>query len=183
MTKTVKTPEDVKSAEIQEEKPVSAPKKQAKRKFADSDPILCVSITSGKLAMIGPKTRIDYTWTSRGDACEVEYQDLVAAIRSSKKHITQPYFIIQDEEFLDQFPKVKEIYNSMYSINDLKDVFKMSPAQMKKTISSLPDGAKESIKNIASSMITNGTLDSVQKIKVLDELFDTKFMLMTELFD
>ena len=70
----------------------------------------------------------------------------------------------------------------MYSIKDLTDVLKLDAASMKKTINNLPAGAKESIKNIASTMIAKGQLDSVQKIKILDEIFDTKFMLMTELF-
>ena len=54
---------------------------------------------------------------------------------------------------------------------------------MKSIILSLPDGAKESIKNMASQMISKGTLDSVQKIKFLDEIFNTELMLMTGLFN
>lgn len=154
-----------------------------KKQFKDSDGIKCISITAGQLGMIGIKSGINYTWAGRGDETDVEYQDLVAAIRSGKKHINEPYFIIQDKEFLSQFPQVEEIYASMYSINDLKDVFKLSPTQMKNTIMSLPNGARESIKNIASTMISNGSLDSVKKIKTLDEVFGTNFMLMTELFN
>ena len=70
----------------------------------------------------------------------------------------------------------------MLSYNDLKDILKLDVVNMKKVISQLPAGAKDSMKNIASTQITNGFLDSVQKIKALDEIFDTKFMLMTELF-
>ena len=162
-----------------EVKPVASKKKQ----FKDTDAINCMSITAGQLGMIGIKSGINYTWAGRGDETEVEYQDLVAAIRSGKKHINEPYFIIQDKEFLSQFPQVEKIYSSMYSIGDLKDIFNMPLSQMKNTIMSLPNGAKESIKNIASTMITNGTLDSVKKIKALDEIFNTNFMLMTELFD
>lgn len=161
---------------------VETPVKKVAKKYSATDPIECVSITAGELGMIGIKSRINYRWAGRGDVTEIEYQDLVAAIRSSKKHVFQPYFLIQDDEFVAQFPQLKKVYDSMYSISDLKDVFKMTPAAMKKTILSLPDGAKQSIKNIASTMISKGQLDSVAKIKALDEIFDTKFMLMTELF-
>lgn len=157
-------------------------KKPEVRKFKDTDPINCVSITAGELGMIGIKTGINYTWAGRGDETDVEYQDLVAAIRSGKKQITAPRFIIKDEEFLAQFPQVEQIYSSMLSYSDLKDILKLDPANMKKAILQLPVGARDSIKNIASSQISNGFLDSVQKIKILDEIFDTKFMLMTELF-
>ena len=152
------------------------------KKFKETDPIKCVSITAGELGMLGIKTGINYTWAGRGDETDVEYQDLVAAIRSGKKQITAPRFIIKDEDFLAQYPQVEKIYTSMLSYNDLKDILKLDVVNMKKVISQLPAGAKDSIKNIASTQITNGFLDSVQKIKALDEIFDTKFMLMTELF-
>ena len=163
-----------------EEATVKTPEK---RKFKPEDSIECVSITAGNLGMIGIKSGINYTWAGRGDITEVEYQDLVSAVRSSKNHIFKPYFIIQDEDFLKEFPRVAEVYSSIYSLQDLKEVFKLTPSQMRQAIASLPDGAKESIKHIASDMITKGTLDSVQKIKILDEIYDTKFMLMTELFN
>ena len=194
-TKKTKTVEVVEAAEtetiletetvVETEKPEvkNVETKPLKKKFKPTDPIVCVSITAGDLGMIGIKSHINYTWAGRGDDTEVEYQDLVAAIRSGKSHIFKPRFIIQDEDFLNEFPQVKKVYSSMYSVKDLRAVFSLTPAQMKKTINSLPDGAKESIKHIASNMISNGTLDSVAKIKVLDEIYDTKFMLMTELFN
>lgn len=160
----------------------STPQRVEPKKFKETDAIDCVSITAGQLGMIGIKSGINYTWAGRGDVTAVEYQDLVAAIRSGKKHISAPFFIIQDKDFLAQFPQIDEIYSSIYSMNDLKDIFKLDASMMKKVIMELPSGAKESVKNIASSMISKGQLDSVQKIKILDEIFETKFMLMTELY-
>lgn len=159
-------------------------KKITPKKYEATDGIPCRSIVSGGLYMSGIKSRIMYEWADNGDVTEVEYQDLVAAIRSNVSYISKPYFIIEDKDIISQFPQLNKIYASMYSIKDLKDVLtELSPNKMKTTILSLPDGAKESIKNIASQMISNNTLDSVQKIKILDEIFDTKLMLMTELFN
>lgn len=183
MTKTT-TSSTVDSNTISEEAVKETPTKAVeKRTFKDTDPIQCMSITAGELGMIGLKTGINYRWFGRGEVIEIEYQDLVAAIRSGKKHITEPYFVIQDKDFLKQFPQVEQKYESMYSIKDLKDVLSLPPAQMKKVILSLPEGAQDSIKSIASTEISKGTLDSVQRIKTLDEIFDTKFLLMTELFN
>lgn len=178
-TETLNEACDVPVKDVSEKEIIKKPEKKV---YGPTDPVECVSITSGELGMTGIKSGINYRWAGRGDVTEVEYQDLVAAIRSGKKHILAPYFIIIDKEFLSAWPNVEKIYASMFSIKDLTDVLKLDPASMKNTIMKLPEGAKESIKNIASSMIANGQLDSVQKIKVLDEIFDTKFMLMTELF-
>jgi len=162
---------------------VIKPEKKIARKYELIEGIPCRSITSGGLYMSGIKSRIMYEWADNGDVTEVEYQDLIAAVRSNSNYVMKPYFIIEDEEFIAQNPQLNKVYESMYSIKDLRDVLTtLTPATMKKTILSLPDGAKESIKNIASQMISNGTMDSINKIKILDEIFDTKFVLMTELF-
>lgn len=153
------------------------------RKYTESEGIKCRSIAPGKLYMTGIKSRIVYRWTSDGDVVEVEYQDLVAAIRSNTTYITAPFFIIEDKEFVDRFPQVAKIYETLYSIGDLRSVLlELRPNDMKSTILSLPAGAQDSIKHLASQMISNGTLDSVQKIKILDQIFGTELMLMTGLF-
>lgn len=178
--KTLKTNDTQKVVNKKVELSETKPKK---RVFKTTDIIPCMSITSGRLLMKGVKSNINYFWSGRGEVIDVEYQDLTAAIRSGKKHIFEPYFIIQDEDFLSEFPQVQSLYSSMYSVSDLKDVLRLPPEQMKTVIKSLPNGAKESIKNIASTMISNGSFDSVKGIKALDEVFNTNFMLMTELFN
>jgi len=153
------------------------------KKYANDDGILCESITAGELGMIGAKSGNNYTWMCYGDTTEVEYADLVAAIRLRKGHIFAPLFIIRDEDFLAKYPQVNDVYNSMYTTSDLEDIFMLPAAQMKEVVKSLPFSVQKTIANMASAMITDGRLDSVQKIKVLDELFDTKLMLITELLD
>ena len=158
--------------------------KKEKRKYEQSEGILCKSITSGGLYMPGLKSNILYTWIDSGDQIEVEYQDLLAAIRSNNSYVMRPFFVIEDEEFVSQFPQLKKLYDKLYSVGELKDVITdLSPADMKATILSLPQGAQDSIKNIASKMVSDGTLDSVRKIKILDEIFDTEMSVMTGLFD
>ena len=186
VTTPIETAKTVEAAEIVEAPPVfeTKPVKETtpeKKKYNATDGIPCVSIAPGELGMIGLKSGINYTWNGRGDEVDVEYQDLVAAIRVNKKHIKEPYFIIQDMDFLSQYPEVEKIYAEMYSVKDLKDVLRLEPTAMKELLVSLPNGARESIKSIASTMITNGTLDSITRIKILDEVFDTNLMLMTEL--
>ena len=104
------------------------------RKFKETDPIKCLSITAGELGMLGIKTGINYTWAGRGDETDVEYQDLVAAIRSGKKQVTAPRFIIKDEDFLALYPQIEKIYSSMLSYNDLKDILKLDVVNMTKVI-------------------------------------------------
>lgn len=155
-----------------------------KKEYDETTPILCTSITCGELRMEGIKSGIQYTWLDRGDSTEVEYQDLVAAIRVAKMQVMSPCFIIEDEEFVERYPKLKEIYGSLYSVGDLRKIITDLDAQsMKLTIMNLPDGAKNSVKNIAATMVQNGQFDdlSIAKIKVLDELYGTNLLLLSDL--
>lgn len=156
---------------------VSATKKERK----PSDPVKCVSITAGELGMIGIKSENRYRWGERGDVTEVEYRDIVAAIHSNSSFVMKPYFIIQDSDIVNDFPQIQKVYTKMYTKGDLEDIFKLPIGEMKKTILELPDGAKETIKHIAATKISNGTLDSIKKIRAIDEIFDTELLSLTKL--
>lgn len=65
----------------------------------------------------------------------------------------------------------------MYEVSDLNEILELPIPQMVDTIKRLPKGAKESVKGIASTLIESHMLDSVHKIKALDEIFGTKMLL------
>lgn len=188
MARTAKTTTETANKEINETTIIPSSKANeipfnSEKKYNATDSIPCKSITAGELGMIGIKSGINYKWADRNDITEIEYQDLVAAIRQNDSYITKPYFIIEDKIFLEQFPQIKKIYDTIYSGKDLKDILKLNISEMRSTIITLPDGAKESLKNIASTQISTGQLDSVKKIKILDEIFGTQLMLLTGLFN
>lgn len=156
------------------------------REFKADDPIPCTSIFCGELGMIGEKSGINYRWLDNGDTTDVDYQDLVMAIRLGKKQVFAPYFIIRDEDFIKKFPQLKDIYASIYTAGDLKKVIMdLDPQSMKLTIQGLPEGAKESVKNIAANMVQNGQFDnlSIAKIRILDEIFGTQLILLSDLVE
>lgn len=168
--------EDVVKKPVVEKKTVE---KKQKKTYAQNDGIMCTSITTGTLHMIGIKTGIVYTWADYGDATEVEYADLVAAIRSSKAQVYLPNFVIDDNDLVDSYPMIKKIYENLNTVEDLPEVFNLDVDKMRDIIINLPEGAKESIKSMAAKMIQNHTLNNVLVIKTLDDIFDTQLMLLT----
>lgn len=146
-----------------------------KRVFQPEDLIPCKSITPGELLMEGYKTHFVYKWADYDDVQDVEYQDLMYDIRIQGRSFSKyPRFVILDDDFVEQNPVLNEIYSKIYTIADLRKILDMSPNEIKKVVETLPQGAKESLKMIASTAVHNGTFDSLNKIKVLDELLDTK---------
>lgn len=145
--------------------------------FKDTDKLPCLSITNGEYLFVGDKSGDLYSWLTNGDVVDVRYDDLMAAIRMRKPGVFKPRFVVRDDDFVEQNPVLKPIYDSLFTVDDLRDVFKLSPDQLRRVVMSLPDGAKESIKSMAVSAIENGTLDSVQRIRVLDDIFGTDMLL------
>lgn len=152
------------------------------KKFKQDEGILCRSITVGGLWLDGMKSKNVYRWVEYGDEVEVEYRDLAAMARSRSSYLFKPMFIILDDDFIKEFPQLNDFYNNQYTTGDLKDVLDLPITKMIAAIKTLPSGAVESLKNIASTQVANGQLDSVKKIKALDELFGTELNLLASLF-
>ena len=177
------TPEIEKNIPVEEEKSVENKRNNSKSKeFDDHDYILCHSVTTGGLGIIGAKTETYYRFNEYGAECDIEYIDLVHLVRSRSEYIFMPRIIIDDKDFLEEFPQVVEAYNSMYSRGDLKQILKLPAEQMRIEIEKLPDGAKDTLRTMAATAIANGSMDSIASARVLSDIFGADFNLLSELF-
>ena len=159
-----------------EVKEVKSTTKSAKG-FKDTDMIPCVSVTSGKLIVVGQRSNNKYTWNGIGEVEQLEYRDLVAMVHAHSPLVFKPRFIIQNDEFLNKFDNIKNFYGSLYTPDDIRKVLDLPADRMKDAINKMPVGAKDALKGIAITMIEQGTLDSIQRIKVIDEIFGTEMLL------
>ena len=83
----------------------SAPttKKVNKPKHDPSELISCRSVRFGELRLIGPKTRMPYSWANEGDFRDVEYQDLVSWKALGSPYLFEPMIIIEDEDVREEW--------------------------------------------------------------------------------
>lgn len=156
---------------------VQKPVTKAPRKFAPEDMITCRSVTYGELLLTGPKSRLLYRWSNYNDTTEIPFQDLQALRSTKSSYLYRPRFIIEDEELLEQWSKdLKPIYDNIVDM-DVEEILKLPVGKFKAALKKAPKGVQQAIKNIAGDMIMNGTLDSVQKIKAIDECLGTDLRL------
>ena len=147
--------------------------------FEKEDLIPCKSITFGELLMVGAKTKFVYKWADYDDIQEVEYQDLIYDVKLPGGSYSRfPRFVVLDDDFLEQNPVLNDVYSKIYSKSDIRKILDLSPNELRKVVSELPKGVRDSLKTMVATMITNGTFDSMNKIKVLDELLDTQMAQM-----
>ena len=158
-------------------------KVESKKKFEPSSEIDCRSIVQGQLFMDGVKTGRDYRWEDYGDTTGVEYRDLVSLVHSKSGYIFNPFFIIDNEDFIKEFPQLEKFYKENYSVRELSDILALPNNEMVSTIQILPKSAVDTLKKIAVNQVTSGQIDSVRKIRALDEVFGTDLNLIAEVFN
>ena len=173
---TVETKEKPVVVETKEEKPVVVEKPQP-RQFNQHDLILCRSVTAGWLGCSG-KSGQYYIFENFGDECELEYQDLFALKQRRSPYLYAPLFVIEDEELLDnpRWADVKQFYyDKVYTMDDINQILNVPISKFENTIKALPKGLAKSLQVEVAKRIENGTFDSLNKIKIIDEVFDTDF--------
>jgi len=164
--KTSATP--VAEEEVMMNEPIKEPKK-----FESTDTIECMSCTSGTLIMIGKQTGNKYVWADYGDVCEVEFQDLRSLRLTRSGYIFKPRFLIQDEELVEQWKDVAELYSNVLTRSEILALFKMPVTTFKTKLASMPVGMRDAVKSMASEKIMQGSLDSIGIIKAIDEVLGT----------
>ena len=154
--------------------------KSEKRVFEQNEGISCRSVVQGNVYLTGTKTKIPYEWMDYGDRTDIEYCDLVSLVRERSGYLFNPFIIVEDEDFIGQFPQLQKFYNENYSIAELGKILELSTSEMEKEINALPKTALESLKKIAANQVSLGQIDSVSKIKALDRIFGTDLNLIAE---
>lgn len=149
-----------------------------KKTFKNSDLITCRSLTNGELFVIGKKTDELYSFADCDATTEIEYQDLIYAYKTKDVQMFKPRYVVLNDDFVNECPELKALYESIYSIDDISAILDKPPAVLAEIVKGLPLGAKECLKGVVATKINNGTFDSANKIKVLDEILGTKMLLV-----
>lgn len=173
---TVETEEIIETEAVEEVKP--APKKVNKPKHDPSELILCRSVRFGELRLIGPKTRMPYSWANEGDVREVEFQDLVSWRALHSRYLFEPMIIIEDEDIVEEWKAdLGKLYADLQDI-DVKALFKLPHRQFITQLKKLPAGMKTTVQNMAYSMIQDRTLYDLRIIDAIDEILGTELKMM-----
>lgn len=161
---------------VAESKKTKASAKNA-RKYGPNEMIPCRSMTYGELLLTGTKSKMLYTWANYGDVTEMEFQDLQALRSTRSSYLFKPRFVIEDEELVEQWEgDLGKMYKEIVDV-DVEEMFKLPLNQFKAKLKKSPSGVQQAVKNIAGEKILNGSLDSLAKIKAIDEILGTDLKL------
>lgn len=158
--------------EVVEEKVV--PTEQPRESQKD-DLIEVKSVFAGSCTLVGRRSGNVYVWETLGEIQYVEYQDLLAEITNRySKYIYEPLLLIEDEDVINKNPKLKDLYDAMIDVEEIEDsLLNDSVEDLRSILISLPSGLKETVKSVASTLMQDGALYDVRKIRLLDDLYHT----------
>ncbi len=159
------------------EKEIKKPVAKATHKYEPDEQVFCRSITYGELLITGPKSKLLYSWANYGDVTPVEYQDLQALRSIRSAHLLKPRIIVEDDELVAQWGSdFSNLYDKIIDV-DVEKLFNLPLGKFKTALKNSPKGVQQAVKNIAGEKIMNGSLDSVAKIKAIDEILGTDLKL------
>lgn len=158
--------------EVVEEKVVPT---EQPREFQKDDLIEVKSVFAGSCTLVGRRSGNVYVWETLGEIQYVEYQDLLAEITNRySKYIYEPLLLIEDEDVINKNPKLKDLYDAMIDVEDIEDsLLNDSVEELRSILITLPSGLKETVKSVASTLMQDGALYDVRKIRLLDDLYHT----------
>lgn len=161
---------------VNEQVSVVEEKPKKPRKIADDEYIECKAMKNHRVIFIGAKSKDRHEFSGFGDICQIQYQDLRACITGrAKGFLFDPCFIILDDDVLaqPQFKKLKEMYDKMYVVEDVDELFEMRDIEFKAKLLAANEGLKELVLAAATQRLKEGTFNSITKLRMIDEVFKT----------
>ncbi|WP_226035615.1 hypothetical protein [Aquibacillus saliphilus] len=140
-----------------------------KKKSIDRDLMVsCRNLTSGRLTYISKKTGLETVWSEFGDEEYVDVAELLTMKTSQPKFLKEPWLFIDDED-VSEYLGLKELYKNIIPIDEVDDFFSLSANEARKIVPKLPKGTKQLIGEKARIGITDGTLNNLQLVKLLEQ--------------
>lgn len=135
------------------------------------DPHTFVTVRNGfhgRLIYKSKHTNERFVWDAFGDAQEMELRELVNAKSSCKAMFINNYFMFDDDWVVD-YLGVRNYYKNSLRLENFDELFKKTPAAIKKFIAEMPEGQKQSVAYRARQLIASGEIDSRKAIAALEE--------------
>ena len=121
----------------------------------------------GMLIYKSPRTGEMFRWDNFGDEQEMELRELKNAKSSAKGFFVNNWFMFDDEWVID-YLGLQQFYKNAVSIDGFDEIFKKTPAEIKKIVKEMSDGQKKSLGYRAIDLITSGEIDSRKTIAALE---------------
>ena len=145
-----------------------------KAEIRDFDPNTRVEVKSnfyGTLFYQSSVTGTVVEWSNYGDVNIMTLAELKNMRNSQRRFFVDNWVTIigEDAQEILEWLQIDKYYGEYSDIGDIDEVFDWTPAKIKSEVSKMPSGLKNSIALKAYDMIEGGELDSINKIRAIEE--------------
>lgn len=124
----------------------------------------------GVLVYCSRRTGETFTWDSFGAEQEIELQELRNAKSSAKDFFINNWFMFDDEfKWVIDYLGLGQYYRYAVDVEGFDEIFKQTPAAIKKVVKEMSGGQKNSLAYRARDMIASGEIDSRKVIAALED--------------
>lgn len=166
MANLIKDMENNKPAEV---------KQESKSTVKDMErDVLFISLCMGTLNLSTRKNGDGeiYTFNEFGEEQMIPYQDAKNIIKNNKSFIKGGKVFIDDEDLI-QNERLTKDYENILDYKGLKDLFNTDAATFEKIFKSIPDGQKQSFKDILGQKIIKGEKIDRNLIYIVNQELNT----------
>lgn len=171
--------EDIKTTTI------TATEKEVGKKrlvLSDLDELVVKSNVFGELIYINDRTGDQFIWENYGEEQTLTAKDIRDMKARQQMFFKEDWVSIIDSHSVDMDKfTLKDIYDALQvgryydekAVDfELDDIFSMNETKMRETIFSLSDTIKRTVVIRANDKIKDGSLDSISKVKLLEEVLN-----------
>lgn len=161
----------------------SIPRKK-KLRLDDHISILVASNVFGLLTYVNHKSGDKYQWQKMGDVQNLYVSDLRAMKSNQVRFFEENWILIEgiadsDEEFNEVTDddiydalQITQYYKDRLCPKNIGEIFNWSNSDIKSKVPKMAQTAKESLVVRANELIKSGVLDSMSKVKALEEVLN-----------
>lgn len=174
---TASAPKTAPAAEVQKE-PVAAPKSTVP-KLDDSTLVIVKSNVFGELLYINPRTGDRFIWKDCGDVQDLSVGDIRAMKGTQRVFFENQWVVLagideagyEDVSVEDIYKSLmlSQYYKNIVDPDNYTEIFSWSLDKMKAVVNTMSSASKMNLVVAANTCIANGTLDSLKKIRTLEE--------------
>jgi hypothetical protein len=148
-------------------------KLRQKREIDRFEPIPVMNVTNGQLVYHSKRTGAEWVWSKYGDIEYIEFQELLTMRSSQRRFLDEPFIIILDDDAVEHLG-LRKMYESFskISVDKIDEVFKLRQEDFEDVIEKAPRGIKHLIISRAREKYADRSLDSVMKIRFINEKFN-----------
>ena len=150
--------------------------------LSDLDELVVKSNVFGELIYINDRTGDQFIWENYGEEQTLTAKDIRDMKARQQMFFKEDWVSIIDSHSVDMSVyTLKDIYDALqvgryYDENaiafELDDIFSMNEKEMRETIASMSDTIKKTVVIRANDKIKDGSLDSISKVKLLEEILN-----------